>query len=152
VKTLTGPFIEATEANTPAWRRADIGAANGHGNARSVARILSVISRGGEVDGVRLLGPETIELIFREQASGVDLVLGVPLRFGIGYGLPELATIPYIPADKICFWGGWGGSVILMDVGRRMTIAYMMNKMGPGIIGSDRAERYLRAIYGALAG
>jgi CubicO group peptidase (beta-lactamase class C family) len=152
VKTLTGPFIEATEANTPAWRRADIGAANGHGNARSVARILSVISRGGEVDGVRLLRPKTIELIFGEQASGVDLVLGVPLRFGIGYGLPELTTIPYLPADKICFWGGWGGSMIIMDVGRRVTTAYMMNRMGAGIIGSDRAERYLRAVYGALAG
>jgi CubicO group peptidase (beta-lactamase class C family) len=151
VKTLTGPFIEATEANTAAWRRADIGAANGHGNARSVARILSVISRGGEVDGVRLLRPETIELIFREQASGIDLVLGAPLRFGIGYGLPEPATIPSIPAEKICFWGGWGGSVIIMDVGRRMTISYMMNNMGPGIIGSDRADRYVRAIYGALA-
>jgi CubicO group peptidase (beta-lactamase class C family) len=152
VKTLTGPFIEATEANTAAWRRADIGAANGHGNARSVARILSVISRGGEVDGVRLVGPRTIELIFREQASGMDLVLGVPLRFGIGYGLPEPATIPAIPAGRICFWGGWGGSVIIMDVGRRMTISYMMNNMGPGIIGSDRADRYVRAIYGALAG
>jgi CubicO group peptidase (beta-lactamase class C family) len=152
VKTLTGPFIEATEANTTAWRRADLGAVNGHGNARSVARVLSVISRGGEVDGVRLLRPETVELIFREQASGVDLVLGAPLRFGIGYGLPQHDTIPYIPDGKICFWGGWGGSVIIMDVGRRTTISYMMNKMGAGIIGSDRAERYLRAIYGALAG
>jgi CubicO group peptidase (beta-lactamase class C family) len=151
VKTLTGPFIEATEANTPAWRRADLGAVNGHGNARSVARVLSVISRGGELDGVRLLRPETIELIFREQASGIDLVLGAPLRFGIGYGLPQRDTIPYIPDGKICFWGGWGGSVIIMDVGRRTTISYMMNKMGPGIIGSDRAERYVRAIYGALA-
>jgi CubicO group peptidase (beta-lactamase class C family) len=152
VKTLTGPLIGAAEANTAAWRHADIGAANGHGNARSVARVLSVISRGGEVDGVRLLRAETIELIFREQASGIDLVLGVPLRFGIGYGLPELATIPYIPAEKICFWGGWGGSLIIMDVGRRMTIAYMMNKMGAGLVGSDRAERYLRAVYRAVAG
>jgi CubicO group peptidase (beta-lactamase class C family) len=88
VKTFTGPAVNAAEANTPGWRRADIGAANGHGNARSVARILSVIARGGEVDGVRLLSPPTIDLIFREQANGTDLVLGVPLRFGIGYGLP----------------------------------------------------------------
>jgi len=150
VKTLTGPFIEATEANTPAWRRADLGAVNGHGNARSVARILSVIARGGEVDGIRLLRPETIELIFVEQANGVDLVLGVPLRFGIGFGLPQLDTLPYIPDDKICFWGGWGGSVIIMDVGRRVTISYMMNKMGPGIIGSERSAEYGQAIYDAL--
>jgi CubicO group peptidase (beta-lactamase class C family) len=151
VRTFTGPVVDANYANTPEWRRADIGAANGHANARSVARILSVISRGGEVDGVRLLRPETIELIFREQANGPDLVLGVPMRFGIGYGLPQLETLPYVPDEKICFWGGWGGSVILMDVGRRMTIAYMMNKMGPGIVGSDRSERYVRAIYAALA-
>jgi len=150
VRTFTGPVVDANFANTPGWRHADIGAANGHGNASSVARILSVISRGGEVDGVRLLQPETIELIFREQANGVDLVLGVPMRFGIGYGLPQLDTIPYIPDEKVCFWGGWGGSVIIMDIGRRMTISYMMNKMGAGIIGSDRAERYVRAIYAAV--
>jgi CubicO group peptidase (beta-lactamase class C family) len=152
VKTFTGPWADASNANTAAWRQADIGAANGHGNARSVARILSVISRGGAVDGIRLLRPETIELIFREQSNGVDLVLGVPFRFGLGYGLPLPVTLPYVPDEKICFWGGWGGSVIIMDVGRRMTISYMMNKMGPGIVGSERSEQYVRAIYDALAG
>ncbi|HKD87920.1 MAG TPA: serine hydrolase domain-containing protein [Streptosporangiaceae bacterium] len=152
VKTFTGPPADAAAANNAAWRLADIGAANGHGNARSVARILSVVSRGGEVDGIRLLRPETIELIFREQSNGVDLVLGVPLRYGIGYGLPQLDSLPYIPDEKICFWGGWGGSVIIMDLGRRMTISYMMNKMGPGIIGSDRSEQYVRAIYDVVGG
>jgi CubicO group peptidase (beta-lactamase class C family) len=151
VRTFTGPVVDANFANTPEWRLADIGAANGHGNARSVARVMSVLPRGGEVDGVRLLRRETIELIFREQANGVDLVLGVPLRIGIGYGLPQLDTIPYIPDEKVCFWGGWGGSLIIMDIGRRVTISYMMNKMGAGIIGSDRGERYVRAIYAALA-
>src|ERR1700722_3321208 len=150
VKTFTGPAVNAAEANTPRWRRADIGAANGHGNARSVARILSVIARGGEVDGVRLLSPPTIDLIFREQANGTDLVLGVPLRFGIGYGLPFPATLPWIPDEKICFWGGWGGSMIVMDLGRKMTISYMMNKMAPGIIGSPRSDQYGQAIYAAL--
>ena len=151
VRTLTGPPADANDANTPGWRRADMGAINGHGNARSVARILSVISRGGEVDGVRLLRPETIELIFNEQANGIDVVLGVPLRFGIGFGLPQLDVLPYVPDEKICFWGGWGGSVIIMDVGRKMTISYMMNKMGAGVIGSDRSAKYVSAIYSALA-
>jgi CubicO group peptidase (beta-lactamase class C family) len=150
VRTLTGPAVEAQVANTPGWRRADMGAVNGHGNARSVARILSVLARGGEVDGVRLLGQETIDLIFREQQNGPDLVLGVPLRFGIGYGLPRRDLLPWLPEEKICFWGGWGGSMIIMDTGRRMTISYMMNKMGPGIIGSDRSAAYGQAIYDAL--
>jgi CubicO group peptidase (beta-lactamase class C family) len=152
VKTLTGPFVEAGVANTPGWRRADIGAANGHGNARSVARVMSVVARGGEVDGVRLVGPDTIEMIFREQQNGVDVVLGAPLRFGIGYGLPRLDILPYIPDEKICFWGGWGGSMIIMDVGRRMTISYMMNKMGAGIVGSERNAGYCTAVYDAVTG
>ena len=151
VKTLTGPFIEAGIANTPGWRRADLGAVNGHGNARSVARVMSVVARGGEVDGVRLLSQETIDLIFHEQLNGVDLVLGVPLRWGIGYGLPQPEALPWIPDEKICFWGGWGGSMIVMDAGRRMTISYMMNKMGPGIVGSDRSAAYGQAIYDAIA-
>jgi CubicO group peptidase (beta-lactamase class C family) len=148
-KTMTGPVPDASAANTPGWRHADMGACNGHGNARSVARILSALALDGQVDGVRLLGPKTIDLIFDEQSRGVDLVLGVPLRFGIGYGLPLLETIPYLPDERICFWGGWGGSIIAMDLGRRLTISYMMNKMGPGVIGSDRSEAYVRAIYEA---
>jgi len=152
VRTLTGPVAAAEEANTPGWRRADIGAANGHGNARSVARVMSVVARGGQVDGVRLLGGDTIDLIFREQLNGIDLVLGLPLRWGIGYGLPRLDILPWIPDEKICYWGGWGGSMIVMDVGRRMTISYMMNKMGPGIIGSSRSAEYGQAIYDAVSG
>ena len=150
VKTFTGPAPAADVANTPGRRRADIGAANGHGNARSVARVMSVVARGGEADGVRLLGQETIDVIFREQLNGVDLVLGVPLRLGIGYGLPLAALAAYIPGEKICFWGGWGGSLIVMDLGRRMTVSYMMNKMGPGVVGSDRSAAYVTAVYDAV--
>jgi CubicO group peptidase (beta-lactamase class C family) len=151
VKTFTGPVPAAADANTPGWRRADIGAANGHGNARSVAKIMSAVARGGEAGGVRLLGPDTIDLIFREQLNGVDLVLGVPLRLGIGYGLPRRDLLPYVPDERICFWGGWGGSMIIMDTGRRMTISYMMNKMGAGVVGSERSSEYGQAIYDALA-
>jgi CubicO group peptidase (beta-lactamase class C family) len=151
VKTLTGPAVQAQDANTPAWRQADMGAINGHGNARSVARVMSVVARGGEVDGVRLLSPGTIDQIFREQLNGIDLVLGVPLRWGIGYGLPQPEILPWIPDEKICFWGGWGGSMIVMDVGRRVTISYMMNKMAPGIIGSERSAEYGQRIFDALS-
>jgi CubicO group peptidase (beta-lactamase class C family) len=149
-RTFSGPAVDANFANTAAWRAADIGAANGHGNARSVARILSAVTLGGTLDGHQLLSSDAISLIFEQQSDGVDLVLGVPLRFGIGYGLPQPVTIPYIPTGQLCFWGGWGGSVILMDLDRRMTCAYMMNNMGAGIIGSARAESYVRAIYSAL--
>jgi CubicO group peptidase (beta-lactamase class C family) len=150
-KTFTGPVADAGAANTPAWRRAELGALNGHGNARSVAAILRVLALGGEAGGVRLLSPDAIGLIFDEQSHGPDLVLGVPIRFGIGYALPETQTVPYVPQGRACYWGGWGGSVILMDLDARTTISYMMNKMGPGIIGSDRSEAYVRAILDCLS-
>ena len=153
-KVATGPVADATAPNAGPWRLAEIGAANGHGNARSVARIMSALALGGTVGGTgggaRLLSPETIEHIFREQAHGIDLFLGVPMRFGIGYGLPEPVGVPFVPEGRVCFWGGWGGSVIIMDLDRRLTISYMMNKMQAGIIGSDNAAAYVSAIYQAL--
>lgn len=117
-----------------AWRQADCPAANGHGNARSVARVQSVIANGGEVGGVRLLSPRTIERIFEVQADGVDLVIGAPMKMGIGYGLPQRDTLPFIPDGRICLWGGAGGSMVIVDVDRRMTLAYVMNKMVPLLV------------------
>ena len=149
-KTFTGPVADAANANTAGWREADMGALNGHANARSVVRIIKALSLGGTVEGTRLLSPETIDLIFDEQSHGTDLVLGVPLRFGIGYALPETETVPYVPQGRCCYWGGWGGSEIIADLDRRVTLAYMMNNMAPGIIGSDRSEAYVRAVYACL--
>lgn len=150
LKTFIGPAPFAEAANTAEWRRADMGACNGHGNARSVARILSAIANGGSVDGVRLLSAETTERIFEEQVDGVDLVLGAPLRWGLGYALPKPELLAYIPQGRRCFWGGWGGSMAVVDPEHRMVIAYVMNKMAPGIIGSDRSAAYIGAVYEAV--
>jgi CubicO group peptidase (beta-lactamase class C family) len=149
-KTFSGPPPNADAANTPAWREADMGALNGHGNARSLATILSAVSLGGNARGVQLLKPETVELIFEEQANGFDLVLPAPLRWGVGYALAKTEALPYVPDDKICFWGGWGGSMVLMWPDRRTTISYVMNRMGPGILGSDRMATYGQLIFDAL--
>ncbi|QIV85395.1 class A beta-lactamase-related serine hydrolase [Mycolicibacterium frederiksbergense] len=149
-KTFAGPAPDPLIANTAAWRAADVGAANGHTNARALTKILSAISLGGTVDGVQLLRPQTVERIFETQIEGPDLVLaGHHLRMGLGFGLPSPA-IGYIPDGKICFWGGWGGSWESMNPDRRTTIAYVMNKMGPGIEGSARTDRYFRLIYDVL--
>jgi CubicO group peptidase (beta-lactamase class C family) len=141
-----GAEIAATEG----WRRADIGGANGHGNARALARALSPISLGGKANGVRVLSPDTIDLIFQEQSNGPDLVIMVPLRFGIGFGLPSPESVPAIPEGRVAFWGGWGGSMVVMNPDRRATFAYTMNKMGPGTTGTERTNRYARLIYEAL--
>src|SRR3954454_15163437 len=151
-KTFTGFPPNALDALTDEWRAADIGAANGHGNARSVARVQSIVSNGGEVDGVRLLSPKTIDRIFEQQSSGPDLVIGEYLRFGIGYGLPVPQTLPAIPDRRICFWGGWGGSIIVNDLDHKMSVSYMMNLMEGGTLGGPRADAILGAVYAVMDG
>jgi CubicO group peptidase (beta-lactamase class C family) len=151
LKSLTGPLLPGAEFSwTPQWRTAEVPAANGHGNARSVARIQSIVACGGTVDGTMFLSPETIEVIFREQSNGIDLVLGLPLRFGMGYGLLSPDTFPGFPAEGTCFWAGWGGSVIMIDTINKMTIAYVMNKMGLDMVGTGRGEALGRAAYRAI--
>src|SRR5262249_30316032 len=98
----------------------------------------------------QLLKPETVELIWEEQANGIDLVLPAPMRWGVGYGLAPNVALPYVPDEKICFWGGWGGSMGGMWPDRRTTITYAMNKMGPGILGSDRMATYGTLTFDAL--
>jgi CubicO group peptidase (beta-lactamase class C family) len=150
MKTFLGPPINAALANTAPWRRAQIGAANGHGNARSIARLQSVVACDGELDGVRLLSPEVCDLIFREQSNGPDLVLGVPLRFGIGYGLVEPHNFGHLPSGRVCHWVGYGGSAVVVDLDRRMTIAYAMNRMGTAILGDQRSRDLIAAAYTAI--
>lgn len=128
-KTFSGPPQRFDIVGEKGWLRADIGAANGQGNARSVARIQSVVSNGGEVDGIRLLSPATIDLIFAEQANGVDLAIGLPLSFGVGYGLPQLESVGFIPEGRRCYWIGADGSTVVNDVDNRMTVAYVPNRL-----------------------
>jgi CubicO group peptidase (beta-lactamase class C family) len=150
-KALTGPFNKVENSWSEDWRRADIGAANGHGNARSVARIQSAVALGGVVDGIRLISPTTINRIFEVQSHSVDLVLGIPLKIGVGYGLPWPEVLPFVPEGRVCFGAGAGGSLVLVDAERRMTIAYVMNKMAPDVmIVGPFAAALLERVYGII--
>jgi CubicO group peptidase (beta-lactamase class C family) len=150
LRTFAPVPMDATVTKTDAWREAEIGAANGFGNARSVARIQSVITNGGEVDAVRLLHPRTIDRIFEQQSDGMDLVLFQHLRFGIGYGLPSPQEA-LLPDRRIAYWGGWGGSIIVNDVDRGVTFAYVMNRMDGEVLGSSRSAAYQKAFFDAIA-
>jgi CubicO group peptidase (beta-lactamase class C family) len=149
MRTFTAPVMSVKATATPEWRAADLGALNGHSNARGVLDVLRVLSLGGEAGGVRLLSPKTIELVFDQQSDGVDLVLEEPFRWGIGYCLGS-PVVPYVPSGRTFFWGGWGGSLAVMDLDRRLTITYTMNAMAQGVLGSARSEAYVRAVYDAL--
>ena len=141
-------LMGAAVGNTDRWRRAEFPAANGHGNARSVAEVHSVIACDGTARGVTLLSPETVERIFEVQTDGHDPVLGGPIRYGLGFGLRN-DTTPISPNERACFWGGWGGSLAVIDVDARMSVAYVMNRMSPDLLGDRRAGRILMAAHAA---
>jgi CubicO group peptidase (beta-lactamase class C family) len=116
-----GTAIRVSDGNSVAWRRAEILSGSGYGNARSVAAVQSVLASGGEARGIRLLSPEGCERAREEQYRGVDQILGRSVRYGLGYGI----------FDPACGWGGWGGSMVMVDLDARMAVAYVMNQMLP---------------------
>jgi len=148
-KTGLNPLMNPEETKTRAWRAAELPADNGHCNARALARITSAIACGGEVDGVRLMSMDTIEKALEEQSYGTDLVLMVPIRFGLGFGLQNKER-PIGPNQNVLYWGGWGGSVSIMDLDAKLSIAYVMNKMVTTTIGDPRSTRLIEALYDSI--
>jgi CubicO group peptidase (beta-lactamase class C family) len=140
-RTPPNPPLDPAVTRTREWRRAEIPAAGGHGNARSVARIQSVLAAGGGP----LLSAAGCERVFEQQSDGLDRVLNMRIRFGMGYGLPS-PGLP-LPNPRSCAWGGWGGSVIVVDLDARMTISYVMNRMHGGLTGDERGVGIVLAAY-----
>ena len=96
-----------------------------------------------------VLSEEGVARIFDEQQRGVDLVLGVDMVLGMGFGLPG-PMLP-VPNPRTCFWGGWGGSLAIVDVDAKMSFSYVMNRMGEGTTGDTRGAGLLMAAYMAMA-
>lgn len=149
-KVLANPALKPEFANLPSWRRAEIPAANGHGNARSVARLMAALARGGELDGFRLLRESTLAKAIEEQSYGPDLVLPLKMRWGLGFMLTS-DTLPLGPNPRIFGHGGWGGSLGFADMDAKLGWAYVMNKMSPGTTGDTRAAGLIGSLYGSLA-
>jgi CubicO group peptidase (beta-lactamase class C family) len=148
VKTFANPMMSAEVTFDDGWRRAEIPAANGQSNARGVGAVQSIVSNRGEARGVRLLSEKGCEAIFEEQSNGDDLILGIPVRFGMGYGLGN-DQMPLGPRG--CYWGGWGGSLVISDLDARITISYVMNRMEAGLVGDTRGAALVLAAVGGLA-
>lgn len=113
--------------NSREWRAAEVPSTNGHGNARAVARLYAALAGGGDLDGVHILSPATIEMAIAEQVYGEDLVLQRPTRFGLGFQL----TMPERrlgPGPRSFGHFGAGGSLGFADPDAHVAFAYAMNQ------------------------
>ncbi|PHR15295.1 MAG: serine hydrolase [Sphingopyxis sp.] len=145
-RTFANPGVDATDPRKRAWRAAEIPAANGQGNARSIVRAQTAMANGGEAFGKTIMSEGGTRRIFEKQTEGVDLVLGLPLTFGMGYGLNNPA-MPLSPNTNTAFWGGYGGSSVIVDQDARLCFSYVMNKMQSGLVGDPRGFGLAAAMY-----
>jgi CubicO group peptidase (beta-lactamase class C family) len=96
---------------------------------------------GGTARGLRLLSQAGCDRAREEQFHGVDRILGMSVRYGLGYGL----------FGSACGWGGWGGSIVMLEPGDRMAVAYVTNQMREPADDS-RGLEIIMAAYDGLKG
>jgi len=148
--TFNNPRLVKNSGNTPRWRTAEIPAGNGHASALGIARVYGALARGGELGGVRLLAPESIERATEEQAFGPDAVLGgLPMRFGLGFMLRH-DFMPFTPSPRAFGHPGAGGSIGAADPDAKVGFAYVPNAMKLGLVGGPNGFAMLKAFFGAL--
>ena len=105
------------------------------------------LANRGEAGDQQLLSAETIERCFEVQADGLDRITGRHFKLGMGFGL-HCDQTPLGTHDRTLWWAGWGGSMCIVDVKNRMTVAYAMNRMlGEGDL---RAPTVIFAAHAAL--
>ena len=113
--------------NTRPWRAAEIPSSNGNTTAWGLARIYGMLAMGGIVDGIRILKPETIADAIVEQSSGLEAVMEMPMRFGLGFILTQDIR-PYGPNPRAFGHSGMGGSVGFADPDAGIGFGYVMNQ------------------------
>lgn len=145
----TNPPIDVLATRTRAWRAAEIPAGGGTGNARSVAEIHAILANGGVAKGRRFLSEAGCRKALELQVEGTDVVMGIPARFGLGFGLAG-GAVP-MPNPNTLYWGGYGGSLAIIDMDARTSFGYVMNRMEGTTTGDMRALGLAAAMWQALA-
>jgi len=145
----TNPGIDVAETKTRAWRGAEIPAAGGTGNARSIAEIHAILANGGVAKGKRFMSEAGCRKALELQIEGRDLVMDVPARFGMGFGLAG-GLIP-LPNPNSIFWGGYGGSLAIIDMDAKTSFGYAMNRMVGTTTGDLRAFSLAMAMWDVLS-
>ncbi len=137
-----GAFADEHIWNDPRVRSAEIPAANGVTNARSLARLYAATV--SDVDGVRTLQDDTVDRAIIPQVEGPDSVLVFPIPFALGF-MAHSDMSPFIGGRSFGHYGA-GGSVGFADPDRKVAGGYVMNQMHMGVTGDPRTAALLSAV------
>ena len=136
--------------NSPAYRRGFLPSSNGHGNARSVARLYGALARGGEIDGVRVLDEATVRRLRTLQWDNICGLTDRPFRMGIGLFLQSPPLVPFGPNPDSFGHPGVGGACGFADPDLRLSFSYSPNFMCAGAGVGDRCKALIEATYRCL--
>jgi len=136
--------------NSPVWRSAEIASGNGHGNARGVARIYAAMARGGELDGVRLMSPDSVEKMIVEQHHQIEQLQDRPYHQALGVLLNTPEAVYMGPNPRAFGHHGIGGSIGFADPDARIGFSYACNKMHAVGDNGPRARRLIDALYSVV--
>nr|WP_194734017.1 serine hydrolase domain-containing protein [Pseudomonas lutea] len=141
-RAFTNPPSIMTSTNKPEWRRMQQPAANGHGNARSLAGFYSGLLDGSLLDG------DLLNELTREHSIGQDKTLLTQTRFGLGCMLdqPTVPNATFGLGAKAFGHPGAGGSVGFADPERDVAFGFVTNTLGPYVLMDPRAQRLVRVL------
>lgn len=133
---------------TTEMARLEFPGGGGVATAHAMSRLYAALVNGGELDGVRILRPETIALGLRERSVGDDPLSGRLLRFGTGFELNPNPSCLGEPADAFGHTGAGGSTHGGWPVARA-SFSYVMGEFRPET-NDGRARRLLAALYAAI--
>ncbi|MFI0422235.1 serine hydrolase domain-containing protein [Spongiactinospora sp. 9N601] len=137
--------------NDPRTFQVESPSMDGVASAHSLARYFAAMI--GEVDGIRLFGPDLVEQIREPQADGMDMILRTRTAWGVGFAVPGG---PFWPApEKITgLFGQSGatGSFAFADPDRGLAFGYVPNRGSELLEGGDfRVRSLVEAVYAVVA-
>lgn len=115
-----------------------IPAVNGCFTARSLARMYAALAGHGVLDGQRFLSEETLRRATENPSKGVDIVVGFPMRWRLGYHLAATSR-GIIPNGFGHF--GFGGSGAWADPDNDLAVAFVCNRVAGTPFGDTRFLR-----------
>jgi CubicO group peptidase (beta-lactamase class C family) len=119
--------------------------------ARALAKIYAVMERGGELDGVRLLSPETLATATTVQNDRADLVIFFPIRWRLGFMSGGGDFSPAGPNPDAYGHAGFGGSVAMVDPQAEVSVAVTLDRLQIDLLGGDRTGAVVKAAIAAAS-
>jgi CubicO group peptidase (beta-lactamase class C family) len=145
--------------NLRAAHAAEIGAAGGISNARSLAGMYAPLANGGSLNGVNLVSKDSLARMGAvSSASGLDASVLAPTRFSLGYVKsvdnrhePSCTENDSIILSEEAFGhSGFGGALGFAEPAEQMSFGYTMNRMGEGLGINARGQSLVDAVYLSL--